>query len=232
MSDIPGLADAARQEAMQESNAPDETGAGGSQMSFHSSRHFPDEIDADTSVRGVLYTITVQSANGIGYELLPASPGADSDKFVKVRPTFGRKRGYLPIVELGAALKDLEFEGYDKLQLARVLSNTKGSVNQFIHAWEEAKWHSDPTKVRENLAQKMTQVEAIEGFTTGNSPAEVLKKTAYRMVAFIREVKSGIGRVDDYAWCGSPAIPEQLLVAAQRQLAAKRPEWQCLPPRP
>lgn len=80
------------------------------------------------------------------------------------------------------------------MQFARMLSNTKGSVNEFVKGWEEVKWHSDWTKVDDGIAQKMSAMKAVDDRPEGNSPAAILKRTAYRLVAFVREVQSETGR--------------------------------------
>lgn len=52
----------------------------------------------------------------------------------------------------------------------------------FIKAWEEAKWHSDLTKVGESLSQKMSAIEDVDDWTEGNSATAVPKRAAYRLV--------------------------------------------------
>lgn len=179
-------------------------------------------------VKGVVYTIPVCQAKELEWRLLSPTPGDGNDQFVLVEPVYNDVHAFLEMADLGTELEDVPVEGYDKPTMQRILAKAKTDAVSFAKDWEAKQWSAGKTHVGE-IANSMVAIEDEDGWPTGNTGLVARKKNAYRLEAFIFNLRRSAGKEFKEAACiGSPVDPNQLHAAAQLMLSAKEgSDWEC-----
>lgn len=151
----------------------------------------------------------------------------------RVIPAIEDVHTFLTVSTLTGDYSNVPVENYSKEAMSRILANTAEGVVRFAEECVQKEWFKSNIFVG-SLADDADEITAEAGWPAAsgrgaltNAPAA--KRNAWRLVSFIYLMQKYMEKdMSDVEWAGSPAVPEQLLAAAQAALVAKGMEnWAC-----